>query len=834
MEIPARAHGNRDAPYGCDAAGGSFGVTSAAGPDPDLRPAWRRPIALPRLPASADLRALAGLAAIVAALCWPVVAHGQIYWERDLHLYLYPHAEAFVRVLAQGSLPLWNPYVAFGEPLLANPYMQVYYPATWLHLLVEPWWWWAGMVVAHLLLTGAGAYRLARRLGMSPMGAFVAGATWLGSGPLLSLVTLGHHLIGAAWIPWVLATSDAAAVSRRARDAMIAGVVLAIQILAGSPDMSTLAVVLAMANVLRHVDWRAWAGRDNRRLVLAVLIMLALGLGLSAAQWIPTLDLAARASRFDQPQRVRTYWSTHPANLGQVLLPVTLHTLPLSSRARAALFESREPFLTSLYLGLAAAVLVLAASVERRAARPIAFLLAILVLAALGRHTPVFEVVTTLVPPLRVLRYPVKAMVAAALLWSLLAGMGIDALREPGPRRWRFTFLALAIGLLAVAGAAGLAIALQPEAWGAMFLERTALDPPFAAVLRPTAARVLWATGLGAAIWGAAVAARVQPRAWAAGIAGVAVVADLLVAHCSLNLTCAPELMAWRPGAVDLVRAGEGRRTYSYDYYAATRGRASLSHPPYALAAPPSDPVVGAVALRGALFPLVLSEWGVESSYDLDQQGLFPKGVATLSRLLRLTEGTPTHLRLLRMGAVARVAALHTVGFEDLSPVATLPTLFQEPLRVYAVPDPVARASVVGGVVVADGDDALAALQDRNFDPARTIILPAGIPMAAPPVAPGRCRVVRWKPDRITLEAEMDGPGYVVFVDTYDPGWRAHVDGRPATLLRANVAFRAVAVPAGRHHIESVYRPPAVGLGLALSAASAAVALAAAWSRRGI
>ena len=143
-------------------------------------------------------------------------------------------------------------------------------------------------------------------------GAFVAGATWLGSGPLLSLVTLGHHLIGAAWIPWVLATSDAAAVSRRARDSMIAGVVLAIQILAGSPDMSALAVVLVMANVLRHVDWSGWGGRNNLRLVLSALLMLVLGFGLSAAQWIPTLELAARASRLGQPERVRTCWSTHP------------------------------------------------------------------------------------------------------------------------------------------------------------------------------------------------------------------------------------------------------------------------------------------------------------------------------------------------------------------------------------------------------------------------------------------------------------------------------------------------------------------------------------------
>ena len=56
--------------------------------------------------------------------------------------------------------------------------------------------------------------------------------------------------------------------------------------------------------------------------------------------------------------------------------------------------------------------------------------------------------------------------------------------------------------------------------------------------------------------------------------------------------------------------------------------------------------------------------------------------------------------------------------------------------------------------------------------------------------------------------------------DGYDPGWRASVDGRPASVLRANVAFRAVAVSAGRHVIEMVYRPPLPMAGLVLSGIS--------------
>jgi len=44
------------------------------------------------------------------------------------------------------------------------------------------------------------------------------------------------------------------------------------------------------------------------------------------------------------------------------------------------------------------------------------------------------------------------------------------------------------------------------------------------------------------------------------------------------------------------------------------------------------------------------------------------------------------------------------------------------------------------------------------------------------------------------------------------------VDGRPAEILRANLAFRALEVTPGPHTVDLVYRPPAVLWGLSCSA----------------
>ena len=57
-------------------------------------------------------------------------------------------------------------------------------------------------------------------------------------------------------------------------------------------------------------------------------------------------------------------------------------------------------------------------------------------------------------------------------------------------------------------------------------------------------------------------------------------------------------------------------------------------------------------------------------------------------------------------------------------------------------------------------------------------------------------------------------PGYFVLLDTWAPGWRATVNGEPIAVQRADYAFRAVAVPAGRSVVRLDYHPPGFGAGL--------------------
>jgi hypothetical protein len=771
--------------------------------------------------------ALLALAAALIVLFPSALLRGEVFYYRDLHLQWVVQMEALVRSVAAGSWPVWNPYVSFGQPLLANPNNQVFYPTTWLNLLMQPWRYYTLFVAGHFLFSGFGLYLLARRLGASTPAAILGGVVWIACGPFVSLVSLWNHLAGAAWIPWAAWAADRTFAAGRARDAAVWGCVLAGPVLAGSPEMALIAGTASVIGLAREDTTVRW----SRAALLAALAM-AVALGVSAAQWVPTMEMVRRSLRTQFAAGQTAFWSIPPVGLVQCLFPLRLDPLPLRDVVRAALYESREPFLQSLYLGIPALGLAAAAVLKRRRLGMIVALLALGGIAiALGRHLGVLALLEAVVPSLRSLRFPAKAMVLTAFACALLTALGFDAwLAEDGPTRRRVAPARILVAVLAaVAGGAALLARVGAETWGALVIAPEYTRLPFGYLLAPIAGHLAWAAAFGLILVLTTVrVASMGPRLCAA-VAAAAVGADLLVAHHGLNPTADAALFTYRPPALQYVRNADHMRVYSYDYFEQGKGDRYLGHGSYLLKLVRKElwpvPWADAAALRTALYPSVIGFWDIEGAYSLDGLGLYPRYLSAITWFVRAKEGSPTLLRLLQMGAVRDVVALHGEGFEDLQEVARLPGLVVEPLRILRVPQPLPRTYVVGGARIADDAPSLHLIEDPSFDPTREIILPEGTPIPAPSTPTGASRIVEWKPDRVRIEADLVSPGYVVLVDTYDPSWRATVDGAPADILRANVAFRAVRLPAGRHLVEMACRPASVRLGLAISALTAAALL---------
>src|SRR5262245_60152755 len=191
------------------------------------------------------------LLALAVALFPGLVFGGRVLFERDLHQWLFGQLDTFRRCLRGGALPVWDPYPGFGQPMAAVPSAQVFYPWTWLSLLLSPGRTYTVYVLSHLLLGALGMRCLARRLGVSPAGSLVGAALWMCSGPVLSFGGLWHHLGSACWMPWVVVAADRALRSPGLETALWWGGAQAAQILAGSFDVCAMTVLLSSAWVVK-------------------------------------------------------------------------------------------------------------------------------------------------------------------------------------------------------------------------------------------------------------------------------------------------------------------------------------------------------------------------------------------------------------------------------------------------------------------------------------------------------------------------------------------------------------------------------------------------------
>jgi hypothetical protein len=143
------------------------------------------------------------------------------------------------------------------------------------------------------------------------------------------------------------------------------------------------------------------------------------------------------------------------------------------------------------------------------------------------------------------------------------------------------------------------------------------------------------------------------------------------------------------------------------------------------------------------------------------------------------------------------------------------------------------RASVAHAVRRAAGTGrALEELLAPGFPAAGAVVLEDAAAPEPTGAGPSAARIDVYRPTEVRVTAEMHGDGYLVLSDTDYPGWRASVDGRPAPILRANAAFRAVYVPSGTHQVVFLYRPLGLFVGALASFGTLALAGLAWWRRR--
>lgn len=137
-------------------------------------------------------------------LFWDIVFAGRVlFWGVPL-MQFGPWYQSAVDAIRGGELPLWNPLVGNGAPLLANYQSALFYPPNWLHLLIPPAQAMSWLMVFHVLWAGLGMWCFTRAIGTRSFPRLVSALSFMLSGYFVS--RLAFPSIGSAlpWLPWLL------------------------------------------------------------------------------------------------------------------------------------------------------------------------------------------------------------------------------------------------------------------------------------------------------------------------------------------------------------------------------------------------------------------------------------------------------------------------------------------------------------------------------------------------------------------------------------------------------------------------------------------------------
>jgi hypothetical protein len=589
---------------------------------------------------------LAGLAVLLAACFGPAVFGGRQFAFRDAARFYYPLYHRVQDQWAAHQLPLWEPMVNGGTPLLGSPMAAVLYPGKLLFAVVPFAWAMRLYVVAHVVLAFAAMLALARTWRLSAPAAILAGLCYAFGGPVLSTYFNVIYLVGAAWAPLGFRAADRWLRLGRRWGLVELAVVLTMQVLGGDAEAAYITVLCALgygfglaarskAPSARAWFWGtglaavaigwAWVGpaaaarvratgqtngqailiatwlagilaylatrqRGHRKRLIAMLLGLAgsslLAISLAAIQVLPVLENAGTSVRWSEADSIFLYDSSLlPYRALEWIWPNLFGTFISGNRYWIGLLppaDAQRPWPLSLYAGALPLVLALCAAGFRGGPPWRAWMTAVACLtfwASLGEFagpsrwsgatpTPTggddsfYGLFATILPGLRLFRFPYKLLVFTTLALAALAGAGWDRLTTGLARRRALvvssTLLAFAALVLLVA------IAQRERLVQTMLRSHTSGDPVFGpldargAVIDLLRTLVHAAVALTSSLALIIVAPRWPNRAGAFAVMLLAF--DLTLANAGLVITIPQADFEAVPAVIGAIRASERAR----------------------------------------------------------------------------------------------------------------------------------------------------------------------------------------------------------------------------------------------------------------------------------
>ena len=748
-------------------------------------------------------------------LFWRVALFQRVFADGDLYSYNFPLLCTIARQWKAGEIPLWNPYIFGGTPLLGNMQGGVFYPLNLLLLIGPEWKAYQYSILLHYSLAGVFAFLYLRTLSLGRTTSLYGATVFMLGG--FGMGTLGHvsTLRTYPWLPLVLAAFEMWRRTRDRRHVVLAGASLGLMLVAGHPQIPLYAMMVSGAYA-GYFIWRS-EKHERARLAAGYFASFLLGVGLAAVQLLPTLQLAAQEylRPSDRSYEYFVNFSLSPVLLLNLVFPRVLPT------------DESE---LGVYVGISSLVLVLFGAwrgASRYSAHRLFFSMtgAAALVLAFGKWSPLSRLLFT-VPLYNLFTAPGRNLFEFDFCLAVLSALGLQAMLDSGDGvRQRRGAVLLFVLLASLAGLAvyqirGLGVALETdlgvlgdEVWiREMVLGRL---PIILASL--------------AAVWFFPASERWRPPAslalWAL------LVADLASHGTGVYDLHPPAVYTSLPPVVAFLKAGaEQSRILTLEQPEDDREQAR------AMLSPDGNAVHGIESING-FDSMMLRQIDEASAHVMPTYGRIA-GPKTYDR-----EQFMRFMDLLSARLVLTPAS-RSLG---LAAPRYRPVYEDDRVRVFQNEEALPRLSLVPGMKRVTRREALEALASGRlggapFDPRRVALVEApsgdeGFAGGAPQershggedhgaesvtVLDGRSGLLR-------AHVRCRAPAVLVHAASYSRGWKAFVDGAPVPLLRAFGLVQAVVVPAGEHEIVLRYSPGSFKAGVALSALSVFVAIRACW-----
>jgi hypothetical protein len=736
------------------------------------------------------------------ALSWPWLS-GAVTIPYDAKALFQAELQFLANAIHQGQSPFWSPNVFGGMPQIADPQSLIFSPMVLLALLAPHPSFHAldVAVLAMLALGGVAVLMFFRDRGWHPAGGIVAALAFaFGASASWRIQHIGQieSLVFFAIALWLLA---------RALDRLSLGYGLAAGIAAGlmvvQPDqVAFLGALFLVGYVADH--WLAQSSL-NQALRRTARPLAAASLAALLIMAVPVLLTMLFAESSDRPSfhyAEATQGSLHPASLLTMLVGGLFsadYAVPYwgpYSEAWDAKHLFLSPNMSQVYAGALPMLGILVFGVARgfawtREVRFFSIALVALIIYALGHYTPAFRILFEFLPGVSVFRRPADATFLIGAATAILGGYVVHRVATSAAALTR-THLVVGVALIAAWFAASIVIAV----WAGHLHEATV----------PLAKAALWLTA------GALALAALRHVPARAASAGVLLVAMLMTADLRLN-NGPNESTALPPSRFEMLEPDTRnetilmlKRLLTQPLPSDRRDRVELLGVGFEW---PNAPMIHGFDHTLGYNPLRLADMSDATGARDYIAGPDQRVFSPLFPSYRSPMADMLGLRYI-------VSSVH-IGQVD-------PNLRPGDLRflahtrdgyVYENPRALPRVLFAVNWMAADFDTLIEQGQWPDFDPRQTVLLEPEPGVEPPPLhKPGECprpmaRLTRYENTLIEIDADSLCGGYVVLNDVWHPWWTVTIDGKPGEILKANVIFRAVEVPPGRHQLRFEFSPVA-------------------------